>query len=289
MSNYITGHAVGIYTTDNKPVKDKKEKEIKYDSVTFYGGSGGVILDKIYGTNEKITPEMIKEYSYASKELYWKVGTYLMCWFENTLSGGNLPNVEEGITDWIIYRVDVDTKETIRIATLPSDKKEYHDYTALKDRKYEYWLIGINNNEASAPLISNRVECKYVGWFVIDPENETVFAFNLNDDNGGISVNETIHEYTTDGKYNVFSRGSTNFVSGNISAILYEYLDNFKQSTEFLDKFREFIRSERKKYVKDKKGRIYNSFLSGYSETPFSNDPRNPMTISFSFKECGEI
>ena len=295
MSNYVTGHAIGVYSQTPRP--ETNTGTIKYDKITFYGGDtgNGAIIDKVYGTNNPITQDTVIEYSALGKELYWEDGSYLMCWFENTLNGGNVTgNVEHDIINWSVYRTDIKEGDAIKLADVPGTQHYYTDYTALAGHTYRYWVVGSTAEyegeiEVTAPLVSDDVDCDYIGWFVIDPENEQVFAFNLNEDGGTVTSVENTHEYTTDGRYNVYSRGNTKYMSGTVSAILYEYLDDFKQSVEFLDKFRDFIYSTRTAYVKDRKGRIYKAFLSGYSESQFSHDPSIPMNITFTYNECGDV
>ena len=288
MSNYVTGHAIGVHSSSGSSA-NVSQRAVKYDTVTFYGGSNGAIIDKVYGTNDVITQETVEEYSTEGKELHWETNAYLMCWFEDTLNGGNVSSIETPVTNWNIYRIDSSAGNSIKLAEIPVGVTKYVDYTALCNHTYEYWIIGSNDTEASSPIVSDPVKCDYVGWFVIDPEKEQVFAFNLNDDGGSTTSVENVHEYTTDGQYNVYSRGNTRFMKGTVSAILYERLDDFEQSVEFLDKFRDLIYSDRVKYVKDRKGRIYKATLSGYSETQFSHDAHVPMNISFSFSECGSV
>lgn len=289
MSNYIKGKAIGISSNNKIITKTANQADIKYDTITFYGGTGGVILDKVYGTNDVLTEDIIKEYSSASKQLYWGKNAYLMCWFENTLLGGNVSSIEDPITTWTIYRLNTITNEVIKLQDVTAAQSIYHDYTALKGQTYKYWIVGSNDTEISSPLISSEVNCDYEGWFVIDPERNTVFAFNLSQSGGEIRIEENVNEYVTSNRYNLFSRGKTEYASGTITALLYEELDEFKQSTEFLTKFKEFIMSDRLKYVKDKKGRIYKAFIYGYSESEFTQDKSVPLNITFSFKECGEV
>lgn len=293
MSNYVTGHAIGVFPSTARP--EESTKVIKYDRLTFYGGEtgGGAIIDKVYGTNNPINQDTVIEYSALGKELYWEDGTYIMCWFEHSLNGGNVTgNVQSDIVNWAVYRTDIDIGDAIKLADVPDTSHYYTDYTALCGHTYRYWVVGSTGGDpvqVTAPLVSEDVKCDYVGWFVIDPENNQVFAFNLNEEAGSVSSVENIHEYTTDGRYNVYSRGKTKFMTGTVSAILYEYIDDFKQSVEFLEKFRDLIYSTRTKYVKDRKGRIYKAFLSAYSESQFAHDDSIPMNITFTFNECGDV
>ena len=69
-----------------------------------------------------------------------------------------------------------------------------------------------------------------------------------------------------------------------------EDLCKMSQSVDYVEQLREFIFSDRKKYLKDNKGRIYNVFTSGYSDSMITYGIKDePRYISFDFKEIGEV
>lgn len=291
MRNFYHGAIIGTaFITGYSPsIPELKE----YDRITFYGGDtgkGGYILDKVWGLNGEITETQIDANSYMGFSPKWTLDTYLLCEFSHSYSGGNVTNIDAPILNWLIYRSEEGVDVLKLIDKVDVSEKEYIDFTALKNKSYKYYLFGQNNTEISAPLITDRVDCYYHGWYLIDVENKISYMFDLNLSGGDISQVENISEYNTNLPYQAYSRGETNYIEGNIKALVMSNLCEMKQDVEVLEELKEFIFSNRLKYLKDNKGRIFKVFTSGYKDSLIEHGIKDePRYISFDFKEIGEV
>lgn len=284
MKNFLNGSAVGMtFISSYQPSPTLAH----YDQVEFYGNG---VFDKIYGTNNPLDKSLIDSWSAPSWKPTWKLDTYLLAEFDGSASGGNVPNISDPIKRWVIYRLDMDTQDLKRVGETDVDVETYVDYTNSKGRRSQYWIIAANDTEMSSPLKTDVVVTDYYGWHLIDIERRISYAFNLNQTGGNVSQNENVTEYNTNQKYNVYSRGASNFIEGSVQALVAEDCLEFGQSLEFLESIREFIVSGRPAIVKDDKGRVFKAFVSGYQETPVVNNIEGDYKyISFNFKECGEV
>lgn len=291
MVNFLKGAFLGtaMFTGYNPTVPDFAA----YDKITFYGGdtgTGGCIIDKVHGENKIMTKDYILSKSNLEFSPKWDLDTYLLCEFDRNFAGGNVVNITSPITDWLIYRSEVGSNQLDLIKEIDVKQEEFIDFTALKERTYIYYLFGKNDTEISSPLVTEEVYCDYYGWFLIDVDNKKSYIFDLNLSDGSIAQNEAVAEYTTNLKYNAYSRGNTDFISGTITALVMDDWCNMTQSVDYVEELREFILSDRKKYVKDRKGRIFRVFTSGYVDSMITSGLKGePRYITFTFKEMGDV
>lgn len=288
MGNYLKGAAVkkavlsaGIYDLPSPS---------EYDEIVFYGQADGCVIDRVYGTNATTTSVVIDEYASFSKSLLWDENTYLLCEFNNSLSGGNISGIENPIEYWNIYRVNSTNDEIKCVGKVSSDKNEFNDYTPVRGNTYKYWVIGRNSDEISSPIITNDVVSDYWGWYLIDPDNDTCYAFNLAQEGGDVSQSETVNEYVTNQKFKVWSRGKLNSLQGSVSAVVYESLCDYTQTIDFIDSIREFILSDRPKIIKDNKGYVFYAFCYGLTMNDYAAGAEEvPKSISFEFEKSREV
>ena len=291
MRNYYHGAMLGVsFLTGYSPSIPEPSS---YDKVTFYGGDtgrGGHIIDKVYGLNVTMTKEQIDKNSTLYFSPKWTPETYLLCEFEHSYSGGNISNITSPILNWAIYRSESDSDVLELIDEIDVLEQSYIDFTALKNKKYTYYLFGKNDTEMSLPLITNEVESYYHGWYLIDEENKISYMFDLNLSGGEINQVEDISEYNTNLPYKAYSKGAMNYVEGTITALVMDDLCEMKQTVEILEELRSFIFSDRTKYLKDNKGRIFKVFTSGYKDNFITAGIKDePRYVSFDFKEVGEV
>jgi hypothetical protein len=289
--NYYNGSFMGVtFLTSYSPTIPESTS---YDTVTFYGGNtnrGGYNIDKVYGTNTPLTKSQIDSYSNTNFNPQWTTDTYLLCEFDGSVSGGNVSSISSPILNWMIYREEEGTNVLKQIDKIDVLEEEYIDFTALKNKKYKYYLFGQNNTEISAPLTTSTIEPYYHGWYLIDVENKISYMFDLDLTGGDISQVENISEYETNLPYNAYSRGATNHIEGSITALVMDDLCSMKQDVELLNELRDFIFSDRLKYLKDNKGRIFRVFTSEYKDNLITAGINGePRYVSFSFKEVGEV
>lgn len=286
--NYLKGAALGMSTlTSYTP---KAPAISKYDEITFFGGTSGVALDKVYGVNGDITYADLVESANDLFQPKWTPDTYLMAEFNDSLAGGNVPGVNSEILKWLVYRLDVNSGQLKPVSEVDVSQNMWIDYTAPKDGTYQYWIFGVTKTEMSAPIKSNIEDHTYYGWFLIDVEHQTAYAFNLNQTGGGVQQGENYVEHNTNSRFHIFSRGRTNFLEGTVTAIVADDCSADTQSIELVESIREFIMSDREKIIKDNKGRVFKAFVSGYSDTDVATYSDGEFKyIDFAFKQSGVV
>lgn len=291
MRNFYKGAFAGVaFFTSYTPFVPEPSS---YDKVTFYAGNssvGGCIIDKVYGVNGTLEETDIAQNANLDFAPVWGPNVYLLAEFNNSYSGGNVTNITSPITEWQIYRGEVGQTGITQVGVVDVLEQQFIDYTALKGKDYIYYLFAANDTEISSPLLSNEVHCDYYGWYLIDVDNDIVYVFDIDVQGGQIVQEEEIEEYNTNLPYNAYSRGATNFVSGNITAWVPEDICDMSQSVDYVEQLREFIFSDRTKYLKDVKGRIFKVFTSGYTDSMITYGLKDePRYISFDFQEIGEV
>ena len=291
-ANFFNGAALGMakITSFSPTIPDMT----KYDQIQFLAedsSEGGFVIDKIYGVNGVISTDEINRS--ISKEFApkWTPSTYLMAEFNGNTNGGNIPGISTEIDQWLIYRYDEKDGTLTPVAKEDGHEAEWFDYGASKDNVYKYWIFATTKNgEMSSPIITNEVQHEYFGWFLIDVENKTAYAFNLNQAGGAVAQGESYVEHNTNSKYHIFSRGKKNYLEGSVSAIVADNCSADTQSLELIESIREFILSDREKIVKDNKGRVFKAFVSGYQDSDVAPYSEGEFKfIDFSFKESGEV
>lgn len=291
MRNFYGGAFLGIaMSTGYSPTVPELSS---YDRVTFYSGdtnSGGCIIDKVYGVNQETTIDYLDRCATILFEPQWNVNCYILCEFDNNLSGGNITSITLPITNWDIYRAKAGTTLLEYIDTIDVLTNSYNDFTALKNNDYVYYIFAKNDTEISSPLETAVVHCAYDGWFLIDVENKISYLFDINFSGGDLSQINNMTEYDTNLKYKAYSKGAMDYIEGTITALVMDDYCNMTQSVDVLETIREFIFSDRLKYIKDNKGRIFNVFTSNYKDNFITNGINGePRYITFDFKEVGEV
>jgi hypothetical protein len=126
---------------------------------------------------------------------------------------------------------------------------------------------------------------------LIDSENNTAYKFDLNSSLPDLDVEEDFTEYKTNNVYNSYSRGNTNIFKGTVRAIIKnEDSVTFEQTNEQLAALREFVLSNRTKYLKDKRNRIWKVVTWGYKESQVEEAVESqPRYCEFNFAESGSV
>lgn len=267
----------------------KKPEFSDYDSITFYGGDRGCIIDSVWGQNIQYNESIINKMISDGYKPVWNDSTYLLAKFNNDLNGGNITNINTEIKDWIIYRRDINEGQMEYITTIDAEQSSFIDYKALRDKSYQYYMYAQSDTELSSPISTEPVECEYYHWCLIDEDKDAVYHFQYNFSGGNLSVEESWQEYQTNSQYNTFVRGKPNYLVGSIQALVVDSVYPFSQSADFIDKFRECICNDRAKYLKDAKGHILKVFTYGFTDTGLCETDDAPRMISFNFKECGPV
>jgi len=153
-------------------------------------------------------------------------------------------------------------------------------------------LFAKNATEVSSPLVSLEIEPDYFGYFLISPDDNLSFKFDLNSESSSFDTDEDYTEYKTNLRTNVFSRGNNNAIKGTIRALIQDdpSSDTFEQTNAELESLRDLVISSKTKYLKDKRGRIFKIFTYGYKDYNLNEGINSqPRVVEFSFIENGNV
>lgn len=258
----------------------------------FYGGATGSIISKVWGRNIAITETDVNNYSLANYLPSWTDETYALIKFENNLDAGNVPSSIGIIQDWTLYRETIGEDALELIGVLEDNISEYYDFTAIYELVYRYYLFAQGTTEMSNPISTNSIQSDYYGWYLIDPENNRAYHFDMDFSGGDKSFIEDYTEYETNNKNNIFTRGGNFYKEGTLESIISK--DNLKidiiDTNDDLLSLSEFIHSTRPKILKGRRNEIFKVLTYGYKEILLNKDLGESIyKVSFNFKEVGDV
>ena len=254
----------------------------------FYGGNTGATFSKIWGRNITLTEEDVSS-NYVTS---WSNETYLLASFNNNLDAGSIDTSIGEITNWLLYREEQGQGTLQLLGSLDNLQTEFYDFKNLGTNIYKYYLFAVGTLALSNPTITQPVQSDYYGWFLIDPEYNKSYQFDINFDGGTKNYTEDYTEYEPNNLNNIFTRGSNFFLNGSISGII--STDNLKKDAQYTNadllSLSEFINSDRVKYLKSIRGEIFKVLVYGYQQNLLNSAlGENIYTTSFNFKEVGEV
>lgn len=266
----------------------------EYDTLFFYGNNTGAIIDSVWGRYMELTPEYFNTLNPNTYNPTWTINTYLMALFEYTLSGGNISNIDEYLTQWAIYRLTNDNTQLEFLNNISINDSSYKDYTVLIGNSYQYYIFAKNENIMSPPLVSNIVQPSYYGHYLIDVTHNITYVLNINVESGALTQNEEYTMHNVNNKYNVFMKGNNQYQSATIQGILICSTDaegTINNSVSLLEEFNNFVHDDDiLKYYKNRKGQIFNVFTSDANMSVLNdNIGSQPMVVSVTITEKGDV
>ena len=273
----------------------------KYLGLQFYGQG---ILDNICVRNCIKTES---ENIIISKP-NWTSDVIFLTVFNNTTNSSNVFGLLEPQTKWDLSRQEVGGTTVKKIAILPPNFNSFIDYT-IENKTYNYLISAQNDTQLSNPLIIEGVKANFYGVYLLDAiaidngtdnNNIECYMFDFNTTVDKISNNATITSYNNYTKYNNYSIGDTDFLTGSVTSMLAYWDKNgeLQWSANYLDKFRKFINNKKEKILKFKNGKAIRcvtfnsdneSFGYSFEEGVSSNGLVQPITVTFGFRETGEV
>lgn len=286
------GVSASVYTID------AILNSIDTTSVVFYGGNEGVVLDSVWGINQTITDSQYQDYVNEYNPIF-NSSTYMLAKFDQDIfSAGSIAADDAStITGYSLYRIEVETGEYRHIQDFGVGQNVLKDFTALKDKNYQYVLFVKGKNEdgsdtMSAAILTDSILYDYSGYYIVDVENNISYRIDAALSGGSMDFSMNINEFKINQKYNLYYKSKNFYITGNVSGIIYENntLVDGENTDNILIKFKEFAKSSRPKYLKTKKGEIFSIIITNYTETPLSvNSSNNTMVSNITFKESGDV
>ena len=262
---------------------------LAYDSIKLYEDGG---YDNVVLLNKGMTATEIAAYFAVAVDYSWTLDTRLYAEFISNLLGGNISI--SNIANYILYRQNVGIGVTELISnTIDADATTVTDYTAILGNIYRYQLSAISSTgETSNGIWSAQETSDYFGWYLIDSVDDVVFKFDIDVQTSGLSVVTGNTFFTpVHAEKGLVNKPSLNFTKGTINCKLgyMDSSDTFIDNTEYMDTLISVIKNGNKKYLKDRKGRVWQIEVVGDMKFSYlDNVMTQPTGVSFDFIEVRE-
>lgn len=259
-----------------------------YSKLNFYGNN---IIDEIHVQNRLYSDEEVLNLQINDYPA-WDGYTLLLSKFDQQdLKAGNILTLNSPITNWVIYRKDTDDKISKKLIELDVNTTEYTDYTVQGNKTYIYDIFPKTVNEIGEPLETSQTLADFWGWYLVDPDTQTVFMFDLNIESGEINNETDMTTYQSYGKYNSYSFGNRDYVKGSVSAIggTINVNGELVNGVDYIHNLRAFINNKKDKLLKNSHGDIFSVITSGFKYKYIDDTQEQIFTVSFSFEESGSV
>lgn len=274
--------------TDNNTILDYMSN---YNVTEIYGGSHGVIIDKLWGRNIPLSLDIMKRYNSDNYHPIWENGiTYMYAEYNDTLEAGNVIGITEPIMFWNIYRKKNNSDKLIFLKRLPNTTTSFVDLTAVRNNDYEYYLFAETKTQFSQPSVSKIIRSQYYGYFLIDIQTGSIFKINASISAGTQTYNMNYTQYDTNTPYPSFSVGKQRYMTSSAGGLLTDQneINKYENPVSLLVDFRNFVYNSNEKYLKTPKGEIFKVFISDYTETVVNSAiAKQPMLSQFNFTQIG--
>lgn len=269
-----------------------------YNVVEIYGGNVGTTIDKLWGRNIPLDISTIQHYTSSNYFPSWTPETYMYAEYEGSYEAGSIQGLTEPIKYWNIYRQEVKLGDDgiyypvgdfVYIDKIAKAHKVYSDFNVTYGKTYRYYLFAQTETQFSIPSISNDETSDYYGYFFIDVADKTVYKIDAEVTASGQNMNLRTVTYDNNMPFSGIQKAKTKYMSGDVSGILIEDIEH-SNSLDIITRFRDFVYQDGYKYMKTRKGEIFNIFLNTYNETIFENTvSEQPLVSNLSWQERGEV
>lgn len=230
------------------------------------------------------------------------ISTTAMVTFENDQGGTDLKGVGNraiGYT-YTIYRERNNNGHLELLYRIDEGSLGFYDYGIKNNSKYKYYIFKesqLDNTSSYAnesdivcafwrnyvlyDLIDKRIE-NNIPIYSVDENN--IWQFDLQMQNGGITQNLNKTSYNTFGKYARTNKSNNSYASGTLTCLFGE-TSNFAyyEDADKLENWSEFINNGNMKLLKDIKGNAWIIDIMESSVKPDDNFLEIPSTLSFSW------
>lgn len=251
--------------------------------VILYGKS---IVDKLRVSQKVYTlPELLA--INITDTLMWDSDTLAMCEFNNTTSAGNVGDLGSPLVRFDIYRKEITSSLSTKVASVASTITEYVDYTITRGLTYIYEIFPVTATKVCSPLVSNDILADYFGYYLIDESDSTVFWFDWDVISNSMDIEEDFTTYNTYTKYGAFAKGNRQYYKTSVSALA---TNTSEQTIAELDLLKTVVSNDNTKLWKTRKGQIFRVKTHGYSQSQLDDGiGSQPYKIGFNIIECAEV
>lgn len=262
--------------------------------------SGKLVCDYIWFLRRQLNEEEREFISNCDNEPDWTMDTELLVTFNKSLLAGNITNGSSVPTNWVIYRRDTSDGSMQLASITDTNQTSIYDYNVVNGKEYEYILFASSSGYITTPIMSDKVKTEWSNYCLFDVtetdiENKFMmhdcYMFDLNIEPESVSNNLLASKLDNFTRYPKFIKSPSNHYSGTLTGLL-GYIGEdgeYHDSPEMLDAFMEFSVSPRRKFLKDRRGHIYEVEISGaVTESTWGNfGGREPYQISIPWTQVG--
>ena len=237
-----------------------------------------------------------------------------------------------------IFRQEIDEEGNELTRFYPVDTKisnfTIRDFNISNNRRYKYILYPLDQSVEATTLVKSEVKLDKIhwqGWSITElhpvdntnkkfnAEPKDVWIFNLNVETGEQTQTISRNEQQTLGRFNRYSQGKLNYVSGSVSCLLgrdvlaesyiikknnnggtycenkggyqeilpYKDLVTSNERVDMLLAWRKVVASPNPKLLKDRAGQSFIVTLTSATNKPINAAEMQPNIISFNWTQIG--
>jgi len=264
-------------TTDNSVVS---LHNMQYTGFTF---NGNCILDSVAVQNYTKTDVQVLATSVSTLPI-WTPDVKFLASFNNTIDGSNVFGMVASPISWSLYRRVLDGDILTLVTTVDTSITSWIDYKCEGNQTYEYLLFANSATQISQPIMADRIETTFYGYFMIssdadstDPNinsNVTVYKFDINLESDKIMSNNDVTYLKTFSKFDSVVILDRNFRSGSFTSMIIpkningvtDY-DGMTRWASYLDDLRLFLHDKKYKYLKLRSGDVMKCISEGNGST----------------------
>jgi hypothetical protein len=270
--------------------KSIKATPAAYNRITFFGD---ITIDNVWIRERILSDAEINAMNYKIAPT-WTSDTIFLALFEhNSINAGNIINLTSPIISWDIYRKTVEENILTYLTTVDHSIKTYVDFTTQAYKTYIYEIFPITATEIGDALQTAPLYTDYFGYYLIDPDDGTVYKFDLNISSGEFQYEEDVTVYKTYVQYPAVTKGKTNYLKNTITALAgtISCTEGFLQPIDYINTLEAFITNGKIKLYKTRKGGIYKVYTRNFHYKILENDGivEQPMLITFDVFEVEAV
>ena len=229
----------------------------------------------------------------------WDYSTVLDCNFDNNISGGNVDQLSEGITEVRIKRRPVGTFDWILIKSYPITSLDdlsfiFNDNLCYNDVEYEYAYVPVYGNVEGQYAVSTILS-QFDGVFVCDMD--TIIKFYAGVEYGTTDTAQQVGTFTVLGRQYpvVISNGLSNYQTGSVTGMVLP--DDYEESRNIdrmaivrkRDNLVKFLTNKKAKILKDYNGNKWLCYVTSNPQTSYTNEyGQGIVSVGFGWTEIGD-
>ena len=268
------------------------------NKVEIYGAQ---TIDYLWVTNTEMTQDWETILNQASYEPSWDINTQFLAKFNENLNAGNAGEIASTtLKGWKVYRQDLNGSSLKYVKTLDPDEVFLVDYNVKWGQSYKYYMFPDYAESMGSPFVSGEVKACWIDWILLlcrEGDNkgeyavEESFLFQLNTQSGQMNNNADVQVFKTYQKYPKVIKGQSNYLSGQLASLVGYMGDEggelrYIEKLDMIDRLMKLNVDNRKKFLKDKKGHVWEVELTAPSTMEYmENVAGQPVTGGINWTE----